>query len=238
MNTVGKPNFFDIDKYLDCVEGMILADEVERAFWMLSNPPAWYRDNEPERLKDIRESLHRVLFTPVEYAEADREILEPGDAWPPRGDIVDQAVEAFNKDQVCPHIMEIGGGSLWLSHGLQKRGRTFTYSSRTLGHATKAPELDGPGVFVAFELIEHLSNEMEIYQAYLKFKHRARYVFLSTPLHTYGGGMAHWRGQALGHLRAYTPKEFSASFRKLFPDYEQTHYLLGDGTQVIKGIRP
>src|SRR4051812_35464670 len=64
---IGRPRFFDIDIYLSVVEGMINADEVERAFWMLKNPPAYYRKYPPKRLLEIKERLHRQVWTPVQY---------------------------------------------------------------------------------------------------------------------------------------------------------------------------
>lgn len=235
MNNLGKPNFFDIDKYLDCVEGMILADEVERAFCMISNPPAWYRDNEPERLKEIRQSLHQAMFTPVEYAQADREIDGPGTAWPDRAEILN---ELANKIKGTFHIMELGPGSHWLSHGLMSRGHKFTYESRSLNAIMRAP-VDGPGpnIFVAYELIEHLQNENELFQGYLKFGKKAQFICISTPLYTFSGGMNQWRGQALGHLRAYTPKEFSRVVTSMFEGYDWKQYLNADCTQVLVGER-
>lgn len=235
MNTLGKPSFFDIDKYCDCIEGMILSDEVERAFWMIDNVPAWFRDNPPERLKEIRQSLHSAMFTPVEYAAADRDIDCPGTAWPARAEILSN----FVRENPGSHIMELGPGSGFLARGLSERGLEFTYESRSL-NSTKIepPSGKGPVVFVCFELIEHLQNELELYQAYLKFERRAQYIFLSTPAYTYGGGMNRWREQALGHLRAYTPKEFTGVVSKMFTDFEFPNVMVcDDGTMVLRGSR-
>lgn len=233
---IGKPNFFDIDKYCDCIEGMILADEVERAFWMLDNPPAWYRDNPPERLKEIKQSLHQAMFTAVEYSQADREITEPGNGWLPRGEILDEKIKALNDNGETPHLMELGSGSHWLTRGLAEHGRKFTYECRNLTNISQA--IGGEyNILVAYELIEHLQNEDELYQAYLKFNKKAQYIFISTPLYTFAGGMDRWRGQALGHLRAYTPKEFQKVVTGMFEGYDWIHHVNQDCTQVLVGSR-
>lgn len=233
-----KPNAFDPEKYLDCVESMILADEVERALWMLDNLPAWYRDNIPERAREIRRELHSALFTPAQYAAADREtetcdISQLKEYFPPRAEILAETLGAYN----YPNIMEIGPGSFWLPHALANKGYNFSYEYQSLGGPGFRSEVnpDGPNIFVAFELIEHLHNELEIYQAYLKFKKPARHVFLSTPLYTYGGGMTSWRNQALGHLRAYTPKEFGDAAQRIFQEFKFTVYKCEDGTMVARG---
>lgn len=245
--TIGKPNFFDIDKYCDCIEGMILADEVERAFWMLDNPPAWYRDNPPERLREIKQSLHQAMFTPFDYKKADWEAYEQSkdenlptpspDYWHERGEVLAETVRKLNKDGIKPHIMELGPGTHWLRLGLRRRERRFTYEAQSLARVDVRTLGDGPNILVAFELIEHLQNENELYQAYLKFNRKAQYIFISTPLYTYGGGMNVWREQALGHLRAYTPKEFQRVVTAMFEGYDWKHYINNDGTQVLQGER-
>jgi len=241
---MGRPSFFDVDKYLDCVEGMITADEVERALWMLDNPPAYFRDNEPERLKEIRQSLHQALFTPTQYALADTEthdcdVEELKQYFPPRAEILGDLVNELNKDGKSPNILEIGPGAFWLPHSLTAQGLKFQYGYQSLGGPGFESKLDvdAVNIFVAFELIEHLHNEWEIYQAYLKFNRKAQHVFLSTPTYTYGGGMREWRGQALGHLRAYTPREFFNSVSKMFQGFTFKVLTCVDGTTVIRGDR-
>lgn len=226
MNHIGRPNFFDVDKYLDCVEGMILADEVERALWMLDNFPAYYRDNYPARASEIRRSLHEALFTPIEYAKADRQVSGAGEGWPARGDVVADLVRKLNAVGKVPNIMELSPGTGWLSAGLKSRGLNFTYESRSLTDAPGPVYGSEINILICMELIEHLANPMEAYQAYLKFQKQARYLVLSVPLYTWGGGLPSWRGQALGHLRTYCPQEFYDLCRKMFgPQYEWKCYL-------------
>lgn len=243
-NNIGKPNYFDIDKYLDCVEGMITADEVERALWMLANPPAWYRDNEPERLKEIRQSLHEALFTPSQYSAADNDTdnCDPAllaEYFPARAQQLWDLISALNLQDVRPNIMELGPGSFWLPYSLASRGCRFSYEYQSLGgpgYKSEPPTPDAPNILVSFELIEHLHNEMEIYQAYLKFKKKAQYIFISTPAYTWGGGMRDWRGKQLGHLRTFTPKEFSNTVMKMFGDGYDWKCMLSD-TICMEGKR-
>lgn len=235
---IGRPLYFDVETYLSCVEGMIKSDEVERALWMLENLPAYYRDNYPERAKEIKESLHRALFTPAQYSKADVEGKGQFDPnyWPHRLDVLAQVIATLNNQDYVPHIMEIGPGTYWLPNTLKAKGYRFTYEAQGLGPVGyEVSDPQGPIMFVAFELIEHLANEMEIYQAYLKFGKVAKYLFLSTPLYTYGGGLPHWRGQALGHLRTYTPKEFFKKMADMFPSYKWEMHI--QDCIVLKGVK-
>lgn len=231
----GKPIFFDPDIFCSVVEMLISSDEVERAFLMLRNgAPAYYRDHPTPRMLEIRESLHRQMFTPAQYAGADSDgvSLEPKDLeqyCPPRAQVLISAIRDLNRTGIKPNIMEIGPGTFWLPYSLRYQNLDFTYEYQSLTVRDlpfeKPPQDGGVNLFVAFELIEHLTNEDELYQAYLKFKKRAKMIFISTPLYTYGGGIANWRDNALGHLRTYTPRELGQVASQLFEGYKWTAYL-------------
>lgn len=240
MTDIGRPRFFDVDVYLSAVEGMINADEVERALWMLDNMPAYYRHNPPRRALEIKERLHRQLWTPVQYkgiyegAAIDHESMP----WPLRARKLEEIVRGLiDVSADCfPHVMELAPGGHWLAEGLYFRGLQFTYESLGLDveweHAAKG---DGPTIFCAFEIIEHLSNEWEIYQNYLKFNRQADIVMLSTPLFTYGGGLDGWQMRELGHLRTYTPVEFFKIASEMFQGFEWE--CLTDDTILLIGRR-
>jgi hypothetical protein len=232
----GRPRFFDVDVYLSAVEHMINADEVERAFHMLDNMPAYYREHPPKRAAEIRESLNRQLFTPVQYkgiydgAAIDHATMP----WPMRAQKLEELVR---ESVIVPHIMELAPGGHWIAEGLRHRGLDFTYESLGLdaGDWADASKGDGPAIFCAFEIIEHLANEQEIYQNYLKFNRPADVVMISTPLYTYAGGMDEWRERALGHLRTYTPTELHAVVARMFQGFDWHCYL--DDTILLKGVR-
>lgn len=236
MSEVGRPPHFNVDTYLDVVEMYIASDEVERALWLLDNAPAFYRDYPPPRALEIRESLHRQLFTPVQYAMADAEgvtinaeILSQ--YWPDRAQVLGTKIKELNDKGIKPNLMEIGAGTFWLPYSLRSRNHDFTYEHKTLGLESrilpfdKPPIQEGINMFVCYELAEHLWNEVEIYQNYLKFKKKADYIFLSTPLYTCGGVNKDWRNHSLGHLRNYTPREFVNLAQGLFKGYEWTGHL-------------
>lgn len=234
---IGCPAFFNLERYLDSVDDMINADEVERAQWMLANLPGWYRDHVPERVKQMRERLHRQMFTPVQYKGLYKNVnLDMTNElhWPGRAQVTENIVKAMNEKSVTPNIMEFAPGSFWLPHGLTQKGLQFGYES--LGLDDDHPELkpvDGPNIFIAFEIIEHLANEWEIYQNYLKFNKPAQTILLSTPLYTYGGGMDNWQTRELGHLRTYTPKEFVAKAQEMFQGF--TWEVFTDSTIILVG---
>lgn len=230
---IGKPLFFDPEIFCSVVEQMIMSDEVERALLMLDNVPAYYRDNPTPRMKEIRESLHRQLFTPAQYSGADAEGADLDQKslesiFPHRAHVLGERVKAYNEQGIKPNLMEIGPGTYFLPYALRARGLEFTYESQSL--APRDLPFDRPkdpsiNIFIAFELIEHLSNEAEIFQAYLKFGKEASDIFISTPLYTYGGGIVNWRANALGHLRSYTPEDLAKFCQKYFKGYTWQVYL-------------
>lgn len=237
---IGRPLFFDVDTYLSAVEQMIMSDEVERALKMLDNLPAFYRANPPARALEIRESLNRALFTPIQYKGIyDGVEITPQDTerhWPLRAQAVEQLVRELNHPGAKPNIMELAGGSLFLPQGLVHKHLQFTYEHLSLDnieHKFEKPSGEQINIFVAFELIEHLSDEWEIWRNYLKFGKRADYVFISTPLYTFGGGIPNWREQKLGHLRTYTPEELHSICSRMFTGYSWT--CKTDDTIVLEG---
>lgn len=243
MNEQGKPLFFDPDIYLSAIEMMINADEVERALWMLDNFPAYYRDNPTRRALEIREALHRAVWTPVQYKGIYQDVVidenHTKTHWPLRAQALEKIVRAQNEAGKTPYIMELAGGSNWIEAGLGHKGLKVDYAQLSLDEPRALkyhPTLDQTTkkIFVCFELIEHLSNEFEIYQNYLKFGPVADVIILSTPLYTYNGGMPNWSKRELGHLRTYTPKDFVGIASKMFLNKEWS-MTTGDGTMVLVG---
>lgn len=238
MSDLGRPKYFSVDKYLDSVEGMIASDEIERAFLMLDNMPAYYRDNVPERAREIRESLHRQLWTPVQYLSVDwgePDVDGIAAELPGRAVVLRDLIRQLNEKGQVPRLLECAPGNFWLPRCLEHLGLLFNYEHVGLEKPDRGwvVEGSGPSIFVAFEVIEHLSNEFEVYQNYLKFGREAEFVMLSTPFYTYGGGMDDWRSRDLGHLRAYTPAELLAKAQKMF--LGRTWQVFGDETIILMG---
>lgn len=225
MNDLGKPRFFNEDAWLETVIGLIRSDETERALWLLDNPPAWYRMNYPTKAKEIKERLNKQLFTPIQYAgclDPEPEAYTAEMQMPSRGELVDKLVKELNEKNICPVVCELAPGGRWLEGVMTKRGRKFWYEHMGLDkqHIKMAkPTEPFYNIFVALEIIEHLSDTTEIYRNYLKFERPANAIFLSTPYCTWNGGMHDWESNALGHLRCYTPHEFASEAKRMFEGY-------------------
>lgn len=239
-NPTGRPPHFRVDVYLDAVEDMIASDEVEKAFAMLDNMPTFYQDFPPERAREIRRSLNRQLFTPVQYiSHLGHEVSEADAiaAWSHRFQALERVMQAFSDLMHTPHIMELAPGSHIVSAGLRAKGFSFTYDQLSLepSDTRPIPEADAPTIFVAFELIEHLADPWEIYRNYLRFEREADVVMLSTPLYTHSACSREWRTAALGHLRTYSPSSLHAVVSAMFEGY--TWSVETSDVIVLKGVR-
>lgn len=240
----GRPLFFDINIYLSVVEMMINADEIERALWMLDNPPAFYREkaNRPARLKEIKDKLNKATWTPVQYKGIYKDVeitaAHTEAHWPLRARLLEEEIKRLNDMRISPTLMELAPGGKWLEAGLRHKACGFNYECMSLDGSTLEPDVKTVfNIFIAFELIEHLSNENEIYQNYLKFNRHADIVMLSTPLYTWRGGMPNWEQRELGHLRTYTPDEFHDKASQMFEGYSWDAKIgdANDGTIVLTG---
>lgn len=239
---IGKPLKFDVDVFLDVVEMLIEADEVERARWMLNNMPGYYRDHYPARARDIRDRLAKALYTPSDYVgEYENCVLNAeqiAKVWPGRAQVLEQALRLANERCEEPLITDFGAGSGWLPFYLDHLGLKFDYQSygleKTL-YERKEKGFATTSWFVAFEVIEHLRDEEELFDAYQKFKEHDA-VFLSTPLYTINGGDKEpWFTRTLGHLRTYTPKELMDVAKRFWPEFN--FLCVTDETIILVGSK-
>lgn len=232
---VGRPNYFSVDDWLNLVSQYISADEVEKALWLLDNPPSWFTDHYPVRAKELRDRLFKQFFTTVDYAKDPVSTAQIGacDGDVPRGQIVVDYCKALNDQNIIPHVVECAPGNYWLAGLLERSGVKFTYYAETIDQDLQrraqeklsdfwSKEPGQHSIFVAFEFIEHISDTFQIYQSFLKNCPNARAVFLSTPRHCWGGGMANWSENALGHLRTYSPRQFHQFAIKYWPEFRWT----------------
>lgn len=246
---IGRSTYFDVDKYLSCVEEMITADEVQYAFDMLDRFPGWYRDNVPSAAVAIRERLLKQFFTTLDYAKNGEEIADKETALTylsqPHGQIVLRKCQELNDQDIIPHIEELGPGNYWLPLGLMHNGIKFTYFGPSLNQGMQSQAAFSLGsswmpavtskttLFVCFEMLEHMKSTDDIYHHFVKHCPDAKYIFISTPMYTFGGGMGEWFSNDLGHLRTYTPKEFGDFAMKYWPKHSFRRY---DGhVMVIEG---
>jgi hypothetical protein len=241
---VGFPACFSIDNYLDVVEQVICADEIQNALWMLENMPGYYRDNVPERAKEIKRKLYKQLMTVADYVGDESEIeansaKDHGDYpvkdhwnlehyWP-RGHIIVEKVKALNAEGFCANIYEFGPANYWVYHSLLGLGLDFTYDCFSIGKEKKKLKTDSKpdkskNIFICFEVIEHLWNPDDIYHAYANKGFDADIILMSTPKYTLFNGLSNWEERPLGHIRTWTPTEFTRFAVKHWPEFKYQVY--------------
>lgn len=261
---IGAMYDFDVRPFLEAAGQLCVADEYYRALQLINNLPAFYRDNEPSEVTEMRQAIWRGLMTAQDYMlNVKDDMIDAVRAKgivtsTLRGLTVLQDIQRFNKDNLVPHLIDMGPGEFWLSIGLKEMGCKFTYQSFSLHPdvAKKAKDVLGeeiwrqenvtrgqqPILFNACEIIEHLVDTTEIFQVYCKAGGYADLMYMSTPLYTYGLGTPDWwelkyKGQ-LGHVRAYTPKEFGAEASRLFPTHNIGLKISNDGIMFVRGVHP
>jgi hypothetical protein len=84
------------------------------------------------------------------------------------------------------------------------------------------PKADQPKILVCTEALEHAWDEGDIVRAAYKMDQEWDQIFLSTPLGCLGGGLPNWKTRPLGHVRGWTPSEFSEWAMKAWPGYKWT----------------
>lgn len=233
---------FNTQVFVDCAKELLRADETERALWLLNNLPAYYRDHTPLEVIQLKNEVIKRIATPTLYANGDIEdIIDLKDGHGMgqclRGQMLKKECELFNVQGITPHIIDYGPGEYWLPIVLKNAGYKFTYEPiflNTKAHKTISPfladipnkALDGaPRVFVALEIIEHLWNEQDIKTEMLAHGGHAHVIHISTPRYTFDVDCKDWTvKQDLGHLRAYTPKEFSNKLDQIFFEYDGAYY--------------
>lgn len=251
---MGRPSFFSLDTYLALIEQYIMADEVDTALYLLEHPPGWYRDNVPVEIVQLRDQLYRRFFTTLDYgkdgctieqvASQPIEQLKAG-ASLERGWLTLETVKSL----VHPWIFELGPGNYWIPLMLRAHDLTFSYFAPSLNAqmqrdaekelgwrwADRPLQPNQPKIFICFEMIEHLPRPEEIYQHSVKAGGDFDVILLSTPKYCYGGGMPNWHKNDLGHLRTYTPNEFTQFARKHWPLHDWAYY---DGpVMMLKGVK-
>lgn len=253
VSRVGEIKGFRVTPFLEAANALAAADEMERAIHLLDNLPAFYRDNTPPEVTELRNTIYKGLMNAREYIsnphddKIDTKAALHSLNGLVRGFETLNDVKEANAKGITPHIVDMGPGEFWLPIGLKESGVKFTYEPIALQKTveSKALALLGDIVtlgtdkknkwFLAYEVMEHLPRESEIIMEYLKHGGDFERVYISTPKYTYGGGCWNWKGGQLGHFRAYTPNEFINIATKMFRDYNWTYY--DNEVMLIKGLR-
>ena len=230
---------FNVKAFCDAANELVRADEVERALNLLNNMPAWYRDFEPAEITSLRNEILAKLATPWDYKnnDTDHEIanveLMRGTL---RYELIKADVQDLNDKGHIPHIIDYAPGEFWLPILLKKDGLSFTYdpiylcdeafekTKHLYGELIKKDKSKSSRtIYVACEIIEQLANENEIKIEMLKHYGECDIVHVSTPKYSFDYQCMDWRERKLlGHLRAYTPKEFFDKVEGMFSKYKFT----------------
>ncbi len=225
---------FNVQCFLDAANELVRLDEVERALQLLNNLPALYRDEEPKAISALRREILAKVATPSWYAEhealggvyeADKDNM--------RTTLRYQMVANDVKTCKGPHIVDFGPGPFWLAACLRMDEYKFSYQPICLDSESnrkawlefpnklKSPPEDQPYIFCALEIIEHLWDERDIQiEAYRHYPRLPDIIHISTPCYAFDPNHLDWRTRdKLGHLRAYTPKEFYGVVSDMFKEY-------------------
>lgn len=149
----------------------------------------------------------------------------------PRGTMLRTLVASLNEQNLTPHIVEMGPAHFWVPFGLNKYKLDYTYAPLTVNILAlnsmpkdlyKKKESGDINIFICFETIEHLYNEIDIFIQYSQYerKHNMKFdmVMISTPKNTFFGGVPMLE-RDIEHVRTYNPKEFMDYGKKHWPNY-------------------
>lgn len=235
---------FKLQCFLDAAEELLRADETLRALNLLENLPAYYRDHEPSQVTSLRRAVQAKLATASFYATSDNYELSAGAAETYlhmekslRGQLMIEDMKTCKSSQYIPRIIDLGPGEYWLPRMLTNNNFEFVYQPIYVNRpaydfykehfkdALKSELTASPTIFFAGEVIEHLHNENEIRFEMERHSGLADLVHISTPKYTFDTACEDWKTKGdLGHLRAYTPREFYETVSKMFPEYTMVLY--------------
>lgn len=235
---------FKLKSFIDVAEELLRSDETLRALDFIDNfLPGYYRDHIPKELVELKREIMGKIATSTFYATHKGFELTVSDEYCEemgmtlRGLLIATDIANLNNNGHTPHVYDHGPGEGGLPILLKRKGLKFTYEQAYVNHPTyeatkhrfeafEKPRLVGqPIIWVATEIIEHLHKEDELRYEMQNRCGIADIVHISTPLYTFNPNVMNWRDIGwLGHLRTYTPTEFQATVRRIFPEYTWTYY--------------
>ncbi len=237
---IGQPQFFKMDHFLDSVEMLIKADDLKNAIKMLDLVPAYYLDYPTKRQQELKNKLYKQCYDDYDYAsdfdEANwvyKDIIDQclTSYTFPRAEIVAEEIKALNDQNKKPWICELSPSHGWLPLGFEHKGFKFDYYGKNLNQKAMDkirlhlkcwehhPKETQEKWLVCFESIEHMWDEYSFQRSVAKLEQDFDKVFLSVPLYTLGGGLPNWDTRRVGHVRTWSPKQFSNFAMEVFPGY-------------------
>lgn len=243
QKSMGRPLFFSLDAHIQAVESLIKSDEIDMALKLCDMVPAWYRENYPPELTEIKRTVARQLYDQIEYANDDEEAnctREFGEAQAdngyqfPRLNILEGIINEYCAGEYyAPWIFEVGcsHGNLplaLLKHGIdywEYKGVGLNWrivqkvrewvARRWCGKPIK----NQPTILYCTEVLEHASRLEDIVITANKECVDWDVILLSVPLGTLGGGLPNWRDRRLGHVRTFTANELFQFANTSWPGY-------------------
>lgn len=257
QSLIGKPFYFDIDTWIQAIEMMICADEIQMALKMCDEfLPGYYRDHTPKELLDIRARLYKQLYDQFDYSsdhdeanftreEVTAQCLSPYTF--PRADILFEDIKKLNSEGMTPWIFEISPSHGWLPVGFADRGLEFDFFGKNMngpalkkiqdwlphGYWQEKPSDVQTKILVCFEALEHMMNPHDLTQSAHKVGVEFDRIYLSTPKYTLWGGLPNWKDRRIGHVRTWTPGEFQKFALDSFPGYSWSLY--DSPSMVLRG---
>jgi len=267
---VGEIENFDISPWIKAANILTAYDDPMLALELLELLPGFYRDNIPQEVTELKQKIWMKLATPTFYANnIETSICSKEQAIATiqqvlRGQLVAKDVKELNDQGIIPHIFELAPGPYWLPIGLRELGLKFTYFAKSLNPETIRLAKDELGIlwaenppeptslyktkniFVAFEIIEHLHHVEDIAAEYYRYGMTADIIHISTPNCTFDGRASslNWFDKDLGHLRTFTPDEFSNIVLPMFHGFSWLRHdapvmhLRGEKWQQVPTIQP
>lgn len=233
----------DFKPLLTWVEFLLSQDETEFALKCLDMLPGYYRDNVPKEIESLKKEIRALMHKPIDLIADWREEPKNIDYCvmftvnSPRGILLRNEILDANKQGYAPHIVDFGPGDFCFPIGLDTIGLNFTYSPISFSKIGKevcekhlgdkygqTPRENQQVWFVAYEIIEHLTDITEIRGMYDRESIEPNRIYLSTPKYCFNT-VEDWRKNRLHHLRTYTPKEFMRASTALFPEYTNWNYV-------------
>lgn len=220
---------------LEHAEYLVTQDETELALKVLEMVPAVYRDKKIIEIENLKSLIHSKILNLMDLSADQRDMPKnPSHSLAflngtLRGRLLRDAVTEANKNHISPHLIDFGPGDYCFPIAMNTLGLQFTYSAITLNKTAEvaAAEILGSQYkpldytssnswFIAYEIIEHLSQPRDMLQFYHMITIPPKKIFLSTPKYCFGPGTVNWKTEGIHHLRAYTPSEFIIAVQTLF----------------------
>ena len=244
---LGRPIHWPLKDHLQAVNNLMNADCAKFALEIIDKVPAWYRDNPPKELLELRNKIYQQCYDQIQYATDDEEgncTREFGESqWGtnythPRAEIITEEIVKANQRGQRPWIFDLGSSHGNLPLGLMRNGHGFTYRGAGMNWkiGKKLKEWVGDDIWrdfpragqerwlTLFEVIEHARYPDELIHSAHKIGIEFDQIFMSTPYGCLCGGLPEWKNRPIGHVTDWTTNEFLQFADKGFPGFSWTLY--------------